>query len=107
MDGQGDILFAMLLFVGLFLNWIKAVISAAIAVFVRHPAASVTFAAAIGAVEGLVGSRLELVDLYLTRDGWSAIDVLTALQVTVSMVASTVWWGFARGIHALVRRILS
>jgi hypothetical protein len=59
-----------------------------------------------GALEGLFGPRLELFDLYLTRSGWEAIDALTWVTVALSALASLLWWIFARGIYALVQRLL-
>ena len=106
MDGSGEALVMLLLFVGLFLNWIKAVISAAIAVLIRNRIASVAVVLIAGAIEGLVGSRLELLDLYLTRIGWEAIDALTWITIVLSALASLLWWLIARAIDALVRRIL-
>lgn len=106
MDGSDDILLTLLLFAGLFLNWIKAAVSTAIAVFIRHRAASVIVVAVAGTIEGLVGSRLELLDLYLTRDGWVSIDALTLITVALSAVASFAWWCIARALYTLVRRVL-
>lgn len=106
MDASSEVLVTLLLFVGLFLNWIKAVISAAIAVLIRNRIASVAVVLIAGAIEGLVGSRLELLDLYLTRIGWEAIDALTWITIVLSALASLLWWLIARAIDALVRRIL-
>ena len=106
MDGSGEALVMLLLFVGLFLNWIKAVISAAIAVLIRNRIASVAVVLIAGAIEGLVGSRLELLDLYLTRIGWEAIDALTWITIVLSALASLLWWVIARSIYALLRRVL-
>lgn len=105
MDASGEALITLLLFVGLFLNWIKAVISAAIAVLIRNRAASVAVVLMVGAVEGLVGSRLELLDLYLTRIGWEAIDALTWITIVLSALASLLWWVIARALYALVQRL--
>ncbi len=105
MDAPGEALITLLLFVGLFLNWIKAVISAAIAVLIRNRAASVAVVLMVGAVEGLVGSRLELLDLYLTRIGWEAIDALTWITIVLSALASLLWWVIAQALYALARRL--
>ena len=96
MDGSSQAIITLLLFVGLFLSWSKAVISAAIAIVIRNRAVSAVVAFIAGAVEGLVGSRLELLDLYLTRNGWEAIDALTLITVTLSALASLLWWVTAR-----------
>lgn len=105
MDGSGDVLLLLLLLlIDLLFNWIKAVLSAAIAVLVRHRMASAIAAAAVGAIEGLVGSRLELLDVYLTRDGWESIDALTLATVVLSAAASLVWWAVARALYAWARR---
>jgi hypothetical protein len=105
MDALGETLITLLLFVGLFLNWIKAVISAVIAVLIRNRIASVAVVLMVGAIEGLVGSRLELLDLYLTRIGWEAIDALTWITIVLSALASLLWWVIARALYALVRRL--
>ena len=60
----------------------------------------------VGALEGLFGSRLELLDLYLTRSGWEAIDALTLISVALSALASLLWWIVARALYALVMRIM-
>ena len=105
MGESSDITFAVLLFAGLFLDWVRAAVSAAAAVLVRNSNASAIVAAVLGAIMGLVGSRLELLDVYFTRDGWEAIDILTALQVTMSALAGIAWWGIARAGYALARRL--
>jgi hypothetical protein len=106
MDVLGELAVALLLFVGLFLSWTKAIISVVIAVFIRHRVASLIAVLMAGAIEGLVGSRLELLDLYLTRDGWAAIDALTMITIALSALASLAWWCIVRTVDALVRHIL-
>ena len=106
MDGPGELLVALLLFVGLFLNWIKAAVCVAIAVLIRHRGASLVVVLVTGALEGLVGSRFELLDLYLTQEGWASLDTLALITVALSMLASLAWWCIARAIVALVRRAL-
>lgn len=105
MDWSGEVLLTLLLFVGLLFNWVKAAICAVVAVLVRPRAASAALAMALGAVEGLLGSRLELLDIYLTADGWATIDGFALFTVALSAVASLLWWGLARAIDALVRRL--
>jgi ABC-type microcin C transport system permease subunit YejE len=105
MDASSEALITLLLFVGLFLHWIKAVISAAVAVLIRNRIASVGLVLMVGAVEGLVGPRLELLDLYLTRTGWETIDTLTLITIVLSALASVLWWLIARALYALVRRL--
>jgi hypothetical protein len=106
MDGPGELLVALLLFVGLFLNWIKAAVSVAIAVLIRHRSASLLAVLVVGAFEGLVGSSLELFDLYLTREGWASIDTLALITIALSALASLAWWCIARATGALARRVL-
>jgi hypothetical protein len=106
MDGPDELSVTLLLFVGLFLNWTKAIFSAVIAVLIRNRMASLAVVLIAGAIEGLVGPRLELLDLYLTRDGWAAIDALTIVTVALSALASLAWWCVARTVDALVRHIL-
>jgi hypothetical protein len=106
MDGSDEWLVLLLLFVGLFLSWIKAAVVTAIAVLIRHRGASLMIVLVIGAVEGLVGSRLELLDLYLTHEGWASIDTLALITVVLSALASLAWWCIARGTDVLVRRVL-
>lgn len=105
MDGSGEFILTLFLFAGLFFNWIKAAISAAIAVLVRSRPASIATVLAVGAIEGLVGSRLELLDIYLTRDGWESIDVLALFTVVLSAIASLIWWLIARGLYSVARRL--
>ncbi len=69
----------------------RIAVSAAIAVVVRHRTASLLAVIVAGALLGLVGSRLELLDLYLTRDGWAAFDALDAITVALSALAA--WYG--------------
>ena len=53
-----------------------------------------------------LGSKLELLDLYLTRDGWAAFDALDAITVALSALAGLIWWVIARTLCALVRRVI-
>lgn len=104
MDESSQAIITFLLFADLFLNWSKAVIAAAIAVVIRSRAASLAAALVVGGLEGLLGSRLELIDIYLSSSGWQAIDVLTLVTVALSALAGLLWWAIARGAAALVRR---
>jgi hypothetical protein len=106
MDGSSDLVVMLLLLVGLFLNWIKAVISAAIAILIRNRVASLIVVLVVGALEGLVGSRLELLDLYVSSSGWAAIDALAIITVVLSALASLAWWLIARALYALGRCVL-
>jgi hypothetical protein len=103
---ESNFFITLLLFVGLFLNWSKAVISAAIAVFIRNRAISAALALSVGAFEGLIGSRFEMLDLYLSRTGWQAIDALTVITVALSALGSLLWWIVVRVLYALVRRAI-
>lgn len=103
---ESNVFVTMLLFAGLFLSWSKAVISAAIAIIIRNRALSLVVVLIVGAVEGLLGSRLELLDLYLSRTGWQAIDALTVITVVLSALGSLLWWVVARALYALVRRVI-
>jgi ABC-type microcin C transport system permease subunit YejE len=96
----------LLLFAGLFLNWSKAVISAAIAIIIRNRALSLVVVLIVGALEGLFGSRLELFDLYLSRTGWQAVDALMVITVVLSAFGSLLWWIVARALYALVLRVI-
>jgi hypothetical protein len=104
MDESGQAALLLSLFLDLLLSGSKAVISAAIAILVRHRAVSVGLALMIGALEGLLGSRLELLDIYLSRSGWEAIDALALTTAVLSALASVAWWTLARIAYALVRR---
>ena len=101
-----NVVVTLLLFAGLFLNWSKAVISAAIAIIIRNRALSLVVVLIVGALEGLFGSRLELFDLYLSRTGWQAIDALTVITVVLSALGSLLWWIVARALYALVLRVI-
>ena len=103
---ESNVFVTMLLFAGLFLSWSKAVISAAIAIIIRNRALSLVVVLIVGAFEGLLGSRLELLDLYLSRTGWQAIDALTVITVVLSALGSLLWWIVARALYALVRRVI-
>ena len=103
---ESNVFVTMLLFAGLFLSWSKAVISAAIAIIIRNRALSLVVVLIVGAFEGLFGSRLELLDLYLSRTGWQAIDALTVITVVLSALGSLLWWVVARALYALVRRVI-
>ena len=81
---ESNVVVTLLLFAGLFLNWSKAVISAAIAIIIRNRALSLVVVLIVGALEGLFGSRLELFDLYLSRTGWQAVDALMVITVVLS-----------------------
>jgi ABC-type microcin C transport system permease subunit YejE len=104
-DESSQAITLLLLFVGLFLSWSKALISAAIAIVIRDRAVSLALALIVGALEGLFGSRLELLDIYLTRDGWATIDALTLITVALSALASLLWWLIARMPFELMRRV--
>lgn len=95
-----------LLFMGLFLNWITAVIGAGLAVLIRARLASFLLALLLGALEGLVGPRLELLDIYLTRDGWASIDALSIITMVLAAAACLAWWTIGRVGVALVRRVV-
>ena len=101
-----NVVVTLLLFAGLFLNWSKAVISAAIAIIIRNRALSLVVVLIVGALEGLFGSRLELFDLYLSRTGWQAVDALTVITVVLSALGSLLWWIVARALYALVLRVI-
>jgi ABC-type microcin C transport system permease subunit YejE len=103
---ESNVVVTLLLFAGLFLNWSKAVISAAIAIIIRNRALSLVVVLIVGALEGLFGSRLELFDLYLSRTGWQAIDALTVITVVLSALGSLLWWIVARALYALVLRVI-
>jgi hypothetical protein len=107
MEGPSELAVAGLLFVGLFLNWVTAAIGVGLAVLIRARLASLLLTLLIGALEGLVGSRLELLDIYLTRDGWASIDALTVITMALSAAACLAWWGIGRFGFALVRRLTS
>lgn len=96
----------LLLFLELFLSWTKIAISVLIAILVRHRAVGALLAATAGAMEGLVGPRLELLDVYLAGSGWASIDLLTLTTVALSALGSLLWWYFARTVRALVRRFV-
>ena len=106
MDESSQAIVLLLLFVGLFLSWTKAVIGSAIAIVIRNRAASLVAALIVGALEGLFGSRLELLDLYLSRAGWEAIDALAGIAVVLSALASLLWWMLARALYALLLRLV-
>ena len=97
----------LLLFANSFFNVINAVVSAAGAILIRNRIASFIVVLLAGAIVGLVGSSFELLDIYLTREGWAAFGALDAITVFLSMLASVAWWGIARLLYVLARRILS
>jgi ABC-type microcin C transport system permease subunit YejE len=103
---ESNIIITLPLFADLFLTWSRAVITAAIAIVIRNRALSLVTVPIVGALEGLFGSRLELVDLYLSRSGWEAIDTLTLISVVLSALASLLWWIVARASYALVMRVV-
>jgi ABC-type microcin C transport system permease subunit YejE len=103
---ESNVVVTLLLFAGLFLNWSKAVISAAIAIIIRNRALSLVVVLIVGALEGLFGSRLELFDLYLSRTGWQAVDALMVITVVLSAFGSLLWWIVARALYALVLRVI-
>jgi hypothetical protein len=92
------------LFVASFLAWSVGLAGVAIAFLVRNR--SVGFAAAIaaGALFGLLGPDLELLDLYLSVVGWESVDALTLLAVALSALACLLWWVIGRLARALVLR---
>jgi hypothetical protein len=106
MDESSQAAFIFFLFLDLLLNWSKAAICAAVALFIRNRSVSAVLALITGAFEGLFGPRLELFDLYLTRSGWEAIDALTWTTIALSALASLMWWIAARGLYALARRVV-
>ncbi len=93
-----------LLFVGEFLNWSTGLIGLAVALVVRPRTLSMIAAMAAGAVLGLVGAKLELLDLYLTPAGWQSIDGLTVTVVVLSALACLLWWVIGRVARALAWR---
>ena len=97
----------LLLFANSFFNVISAVVSVAVAILIRNRIASFIVVLLAGAIVGLVGSSFELLDIYLTREGWAAFGALDAITVFLSMLASVAWWGIARLLYVLARRILS
>jgi len=103
---ESNVVVTLLLFAGLFLNWSKAVISAAIAIIIRNRALSLVVVLIVGALEGLFGSRLELFDLYRSRTGWQAVDALMVITVVLSAFGSLLWWIVARALYALVLRVI-
>ena len=92
------------LFAASFLAWSVGLAGVAIALLIRQRGAGLAAAVAAGALLGLLGPDLELVDLSLSAAGWQAIDALTLLVVALSALACMVWWVIGRLVRAIVLR---
>lgn len=95
----------VLLFVGEFLNWSTGLAGVLIAVLVKPRTASMIAAIAAGAFFGLVGAKLELLDLYVTTAGWKSLDGLALTVVALSALACLLWWVIGRVFYGLVLRL--
>jgi len=104
MEGTDEILEVLGLFANVFFSVIIPIVSVAAAVFVRNRVVSCIIALVTGAILGLVGTTFELLDVYLTKEGWGAFSEVDAIVVLLAMLAAFAWWTIARFLHALTRK---
>ena len=95
-----NVVVTLLLFAGLFLNWSKAVISAAIAIIIRNRALSSCCRADRRRARRSVWLAARAVRPSTQPTGWQAIDALTVITVVLG-VGSLLWWIVARALYAL------
>jgi len=95
MNWPGPVEFTFLLFLSLFLSWIKAVLCLAAAVLIRNRWASMAAAAFIGVAETAFDGGL---DLFLTL----LLDVYNDLFLALAALAALVWWGIGRALYAII-----
>ncbi len=105
MEAPSDFAVTGFLFMERFLDWATAAIGAGVAVLIRLRLVSLLLAIILGALMGMVGPRLELLDIYLTRAGWASFDALTVITMTLAAAACLAWWIIGRIAFALVRRL--
>lgn len=95
MNWPGPVEFTFLLFLSLFLSWIKAVLCLAAAVLIRNRWPSMAAAAFIGVAETAFDGGL---DLFLTL----LLDVYNDLFLALAALATLVWWGIGRALYAII-----
>lgn len=94
MNWPGTVEFTFLLFLALFLSWIKAVLCVAVAVLIRNRWISVAAAAFIGIAETAVDMGPQLFFSNL-------LDIYNDLFLALPALAAIAWWGIGRALYAL------
>ena len=86
--------FTAILFLVLFLSWIKAVLCIAVAIFIRPLWISLAVAALIGVGETAVDMGLELFFAGMT-------DIYSVLFLLLPASAGMAWWCIGRAVYAM------
>lgn len=94
MNWPGTVEFTFLLFLALFLSWIKAVFCLAAAVLIRNRWIS-------AAAAGLVGIAETAVDMGPQLFFSNLLDIYNDLFLALPVLAAITWWGIGRALWAL------
>jgi len=96
MNWPGPVEFTFLLFLSLFLSWIKAVLCIAAAFIIRKYWLSMAIAALIGVAETALDMGF---GLFFS----GVLDIYNDLFLALAALAAIAWWGIGRALYALVR----
>ena len=93
-------MFALFMFLGQLMDWIRAGAAIATAFLIRRPLPSAAVAAAVGAVQGMVGTRFELIDFVFSVEGWAVwLNPSQGLiPLAISVAARLTLWAGGRGL---------
>lgn len=94
MNWLGPVEFTFLIFLSLFLSWIKAILCVAAAFFIRPRWISMAVAAFVGIAETAFDAGLGLFFSLL-------LDLNNDLFLALAAFAALVWWGIGRALHAI------
>jgi hypothetical protein len=99
MNFPGPVEFTFLVFLSLFLTWIKAVLCIAAAVLIRNRWISISTA-------GLIGIAETALDIGPGLFFSGLLDIYNDLFLIVPALAGVAWWGIGRAVDALVRYVM-
>jgi|GEM_PF-4337014 len=94
MNWPGPVEFTFLLFLSLFLSWIKAVLCVAAALIIRKYWLSMAIAALIGVTETALDMGL---GLFFS----GVLDIYNDLFLALAALAAIAWWGIGRALRAI------
>jgi hypothetical protein len=94
MNWPGPVEFAILIFLALFFDWIRAILCVAAAVLIRPRWTSLAVAALLGAA---VSAAENGFDKFFVQ----FLDFDNDIFLALSALAGVVWWGIGRGLYAM------
>jgi hypothetical protein len=95
MNWAGPVEFAILIFLALFFDWIRAILCVAAAVLIRPRWTSLAVAALAGAAVSAAENGLDKFFVQL-------LDLDNDIFLAISAIAGTIWSGIGRGLYSVV-----